>query len=138
MHYKNMSDQQVIKALTMCGMIAENTAKTELTKHTTHEKHGENDYISTGNLRNSITYTVDYANGGGEMRVGSIVHYAPYVELGTGIYYEGGRQTPWVYQDSQGHWHTTNGMQERPFLRPAIQNNIQKFRDTIEKVLKNG
>jgi len=63
--------------------------------------------VGTGELRNSITHEVE----GTEAIVGTNTEYAPYVEFGTGIFSSmgNGRQTPWSYQDVEGHWHTTIG-----------------------------
>ena len=60
--------------------------------------------VKTGNLKNSIVYEVDRTDGKVTLNIGSNVEYAPYVELGTGIYAEGGRQTPWSYKDEEGVW----------------------------------
>ena len=71
--------------------------------------------------------------------VGSAVDYAPYVELGTGIYAEDGqgRKTSWKYQDAQGKWHTTRGMEAKPFLRPAVENHIKQYQQVLEQELKD-
>jgi len=60
--------------------------------------------------------------------IGSNVEYAPYPELGTGIYAEGGggRQTPWIYPIGDGfRW--TNGMRPIAYLRRAFE----KYRSKI-------
>ena len=81
-----------------------------------------------GQLRQSITHSVDekelYAI------VGTNVDYAPYVEIGTGIYSteETGRTTPWCYQNEKtGEWHWTRGMHPKPFLQPAMEANKDKI-----------
>ena len=68
------------------------------------------------------------------------MEYGPYVELGTGIYAEGGggRPTPWVYQDSEGNWHHTRGQEPQPYLRPAVKDHAQTYRNILEDELKNG
>ena len=78
------TEQQILKALEECGMTAERYAKENLT---------DNGSVNTGNLRNSMTYQTKKR----EVLIGSAVEYAPYVELGTGIYAEsgGGR---WKYR----------------------------------------
>ena len=84
-------------------------------------------------LRNSITHETDSDSA----YVGSNMHYAPYVEMGTGIYAEGGgRQTPWVYCDNEGNFHQTNGQQPQPFLKPAIADNMDTYRAIFEEELK--
>ncbi len=112
-----------LRSLEKCGLTGEGYAKREVT-------------VDTGNLRNSITHTVDE----GEMAVyiGTDVEYAGYVELGTGKYYPGGRPTPWVYQDAKGNWHMTHGQRAQPFLKPAVADHAQTYRNIIEDELKNG
>lgn len=91
--------------------------------------------VNTGELRNSITHEVN----GTEAIVGTNTSYAPYIEFGTGIFSsEGnGRQTPWSFQDVQGHWHTTIGQHPQPFLNPALDENRSKiialFNEEIQK-----
>lgn len=90
-HSREMLEQmtaQVEKALEMCGMTAENYAK-----HLCP--------VDQGRLRNSIAHTVEEESGAYTAMIGSAVEYAPYVELGTGQYYPGGRPTPWIYQDDK-------------------------------------
>lgn len=109
-------------ALEECGLIAEGYAK-------------ENCPVDTGNLRNSITHQVNAEEG--EMIIGSAVEYAPYIELGTGIYATegGGRQTPWAWQDSKGDWHMTHGNRAQPFLKPAIADHMEEYNKIINAAL---
>lgn len=92
----------------------------------------------TGALRNSITHIVDSAAK--KVYTGTNIEYGPYVELGTGIYAEGGggRPTPWVYQDAKGKWHHTRGQEPQPYLRPAINDHKQTYRNILEDALKDG
>lgn len=91
--------------------------------------------VDTGNLRGSISYAVD----GDDCYIGTNVEYAPYIEFGTGIHAEsGGRQTPWVFQDSDGDWHMTNGYKPHPFLRPAASNHGDEYRSILEDSLRNA
>lgn len=84
--------------------------------------------VDTGNLRSSITHEVVDET----CAIGTNVEYAPYVHQGTGIYATdgSGRNTPWSYQDEEGHWHTTIGMPPRPFLTSALDSN----RDEITRI----
>ena len=113
----------VLRALERCGEQAEGYAK-DLAP------------VDTGNLRNSISHTVDEDEPA--VYIGSNVEYAAYVELGTGKYTEGGRPTPWVYQDDNGNWHWTAGNPAQPFLKPAVADHPQTYRNIIEDELKNG
>lgn len=113
----------VLRALERCGEQAEGYAK-DLAP------------VDTGNLRNSISHKVD--DGEPAVYIGSNVEYAAYVELGTGKYTDGGRPTPWVYQDDNGNWHWTAGNPAQPFLAPAVKDHAQTYRNIIEDELKNG
>ena len=113
----------VLRALERCGEQAEGYAK-DLAP------------VDTGNLRNSISHTVDEDEPA--VYIGSNTSYAPYVELATGIYAEGGRPTPWVYQDENGNWHWTRGNPAQPFLAPAVKDHAKTYKNIIEDELKNG
>lgn len=90
--------------------------------------------VDTGDLRNSITHEVDE----GEMVVyiGTNKTYAPYVEFGTGLYVDGGRKTPWVYKDEKtGEWVTTRGQKAQPYLKPAITDHIDTYKNIVKDEL---
>lgn len=113
-----------LRALERCGMQGEGYAK-DLAP------------VDTGNLRNNISHKVDESEPA--VYIGTNVEYGPYVELGTGIYAEGGgRQDPWVYQDDNGNWHWTRGYPAQPFLKPAVADHKQTYQNIIEDELKNG
>lgn len=113
----------VLRALEKCGLTAEGYAK-NLCK------------VVTGNLRNSITHRV--VSGKNAVCIGSNVEYAAYVELGTGIYYPGGRKTPWVYRDSKGEYHLTHGQRAQPYLKPAVADHSSAYKSIIENELKSN
>lgn len=112
------------RALEKCGLVAEGHAKKMCP-------------VDTGNLRNSITHTVT-DSGERAAYVGTNSEYGVYVECGTGVYYPGGRQTPWVYQDAKGDWHLTHGQRAKPFIKPAVAEHGEQYRKIIEAELKNG
>lgn len=113
----------VEKALEECGLVAEGYAK-KLAP------------VDTGNLRNSISHKVDPEEPA--VYIGTNSSYAAYQEFGTGIYTEGGRDTPWVYQDEKGNWHWTRGNKAQPFLKPAVADHARQYRQIIEQELKKG
>ena len=113
--------QAAVRALEKCGLTAEGYAKKLCP-------------VDTGNLRNSITHTVDEEEPAAY--IGSNTEYAAYVELGTGKYVSGGRPTPWVYQDEKGNWHRTNGQKAQPYLKPAVSDHANTYRKIIEDELK--
>lgn len=120
---KSAMHDALIRALEKIGMTAEKYAKRLCP-------------VDTGNLRNSITHTVDEQEPAAI--IGTNNEYAAYVELGTGKYAEGGRPTPWVYQDAKGNWHMTHGQRAQPFLKPAVADHAAQYRDILESELKNG
>ena len=76
--------------------------------------------VDTGNLRNSITHTVDGA--GQKTYIGTNVEYAPYVELGHSQ--ESGRYVPKLGKRLVASW--VNG---KPYLRPGVERASQSFHD---------
>ena len=91
--------QAAVRALEKCGLTAEGYAK-KLAP------------VDTGNLRNSITHTVDEEEPAAY--IGTNVEYAPYQELGT------------------------INMTANPFLKPSVADHANTYRKIIEKELKNG
>ena len=89
----------LLRGLETCGLVAEGYAK-KLAP------------VDTGNLRNSITHTVDEEEPAAY--IGTNVEYAPYVCLGT------------IHMKAQ------------PFLKPAVADHANTYRKIIEKELKNG
>lgn len=111
-------DDAVLRALERIGMQAEGYA-IDLVP------------IDTGNLKNSITHTVDEAEK--VAYVGTPNEYAVYVEMGTGMYVDGGRKTPWVYKDEKtGEWVTTKGQKAQPYLKPAITDHIDTYKNIVK------
>lgn len=90
--------------------------------------------VDTGMLKNSLTHKVVPS----ELTVyaGSNMSYAVYVECGTGKYYPGGRDTPWVYQDARGNWHFTHGQRAQPYLKPAIADHVKTYQNITEEELR--
>lgn len=108
------------RALEMIGLKAERYAK-------------EKCPVDTGNLRNSITHAVD--NSKDVVYIGTNVEYAPYVELGTGIYYQGGRNTAWGFLDTNGGSHYTHGQKPQPYLKPAATEHSKEYREILKNEL---
>ena len=109
------------RAMERCGLKAEDYA-TRLAP------------VDTGALRQSISHRADEK----QAIIGTNKEYAPYVELGTGQHYSGGRPTPWAYQDEKGNWHRTSGQKPQPFLKPAVADHAQTYKNIIEDTMKNG
>lgn len=120
---KDAFEAAIMRGLEKCGLVAEGYAKKLCP-------------VDTGNLRNSITHVVDEQEPAAI--IGTDSEYGAYVELGTGIYAEGGggRPTPWVYQDAKGNWHYTRGNKAQPFLKPAAADHAIQYRKILEDELK--
>lgn len=106
--FLNALSEQIEQALIAIGITAESKAKEEVKKvvYDTPER----GYIRTGNLRNRITHEV--LTGENAVVIGERLKYAPYVELGT------------------------SKMKPRPFLKPAIVNNVDEYKKLAEQALK--
>jgi hypothetical protein len=61
------------------------------------------------------------------------------VELGTGIHAENGngRRTPWIWEDENGKRHKTSGMKPRHFMKKAIADHIDEYKEILETSLKS-
>lgn len=119
------AEEQIQAALEAVGNQAVSHAKSNITAA---------GRVNTGALRNSMNHLVE----GDTCYVGTNQSYAIYNEVGTGIYAEGGggRQSPWAYQDGNGEWHMTRGMKGIHFLKDAVANNINEFKQIITSILK--
>jgi len=114
--------QALAKGLEQACLVVERAAKMEAP-------------VQTGTLRSSISHKVSI--GSSEGVIGSTVDYAPYVEIGTGIYSSmgGGRQGGWVYYDASGERHFTMGSHPHPFLKPAMDNNLSAIMKCFEGLI---
>ncbi len=94
--------------------------------------------IDTGRLRNSITwaiggekanissYSADRGEGGGTYEGTAPKRSEPAVYIGTNVEY-----APWVEAG-------TSRMAKRPFLRPAVMDFRDEYKEILENNLKNG
>lgn len=111
---------QLKQSMEKCCAIVEASAKEKAPK-------------DTGALRRSISSRVEETANGVEGVVFTPLEYAPYIEYGTGLFAEdGGRQTPWSYQDDEGNWHTTKGQRPQPYMRPALTENRDQILETLK------
>lgn len=120
-----LTDELIQTALEACGDQAVTYAVNNIT---------EKGAVQTGNLRNSITWQMD---GNRTVEIGTAVEYAVYVEMGTGIYASDGkgRKIPWTYKDEDGNWHTTKGSHPKPYLKPALEEHVDDYKDIFIKFL---
>ncbi len=73
--------------------------------------------------------------------IGTAVDYGKYIELGTGQYASTGGGTPkpsWVYQDEFGNFHRAYPQKPRPYLKPAVADHAQEYRDILKESLENA
>ncbi len=112
-------------------MKAEGYAK-ELCPVGTEESTGIKGYRG-GTLRNSITHRVSDE----VMELGSNVKYAPYVELGTGPHFV--PPPEWErFEAEKGKGVGRAYVKPRPYIRPAIEDHTDEYRNIMEKELKGG
>jgi len=67
--------------------------------------------VDTGHLRRSISHEVNNTEDQSKIYVGTNVEYAPYVEFGV----------------------ESKNIKAQPYLRPAIDENIEKIKEMIKK-----
>lgn len=126
--FKTAKDEAVERAMQQIGMAAETYAKA-LCPVGTPESTGIPGYMG-GTLRGSITFATEEQHSSGEapatapdyethgkpekgtVYIGTNVEYAPYVEMGT------------------------VKMAARPYLGPAMSNNIAEYKGIMERELK--
>lgn len=132
--FKAALEQAAARALEIIGGKIESYAKGLAPEH-------------TGALKNSITHAVD----GDTVFAGSAIKYAPYVELGTGKEYQpppewmqnnaprGRGLDKWYYRDElTGEWRVGLPQKPRPYLRPAVENHLEEYKNIIDSELKNA
>lgn len=122
------------KVMTMIGIKAEKYAKARCPVGTV-ESTGIKGYRG-GTLRNSITFDVKSDGTSVELAVGTNVEYAPYVELGTGPKFKSPPE--WESFTAKKGSGQKNGMAPRPYLRPAIEDHINEYKNIIETEMKNA
>lgn len=136
-------EKRVELALKAVGSQAEAYAKLSVTDAQRDgidlTRYGEydNSRVDRGQLRNSITHVVK----DGAVYIGSDTPYAPYHELGTGIYASqpGGRQSPWVYYNRKlGTYMQTKGLYPLHFLKNAASMHLEEYARIINEILAKG
>jgi phage gpG-like protein len=83
--------------------------------------------VDTGNLKNSMTCDVSIDEKA--VYIGTDVEYAPYVEFGH-------RQEVGRYVPEIGKRLVKAYVPAKPFLKPAIVNNLEEYKGIIESELK--
>ena len=83
--------------------------------------------VDTGNLKNSMTSEVSQDEKA--VYIGTAVKYAPFVEFGH--FQEPGRYVPAIEKRLVREY-----VPGKPFLKPAIQNHIDEYKNILETELK--
>lgn len=89
--------------------------------------------VDTGALKQSINTSILPTTEGVDVSLGTNLHYAPYVEFGTGIK---GSSTGRAYGDHVApvdysvEW---KGQSAQPFLRPALYDNESNIKEIVQK-----
>jgi len=149
-------ESAVLRALTKCGLTAEGYAKMLCTVDTGLLRNSIT-YALSGQPPAIFSYTADRADKSGKKKkgtysgtapnasgnemsvyIGSNVSYSSFVECGTGQHYVGGRPTRWTYADEHGNQHITGGNVAQPFLKPAIADHIEEYKNIIKQELTGG
>ena len=100
------------RALEICGGKAETYAKKLCP-------------VDTGNLRNSITHQRE---GDDTELIATAVTYAPYVEIGH-------HQTPGRYVPAIGKRLVASYVPGKPYMAPALENNVSEYKEVFETEL---
>lgn len=91
--------------------------------------------VDTGLLKGSILPAVDPEAQC--VYIGTDVKYAIWHEFGTGKYAEeGGRTSPWAFQDKNGEWHWTTGVPARHFIQFGATAHLDQYGQMLEAILK--
>ena len=83
--------------------------------------------VQTGNLKNSMTSEVSQEEKA--VYIGTAVEYAPFVEFGH--HQEVGRYVPEI-----GKRLVREFVPAKPFLKPAIENHLDEYKNILETELK--
>lgn len=122
-------EEAMARALEAVGLQAEGYSKEILTTE---------GRVDTGLLRNSITHAK--LPGENSVIIGTNVEYAVFHEVGTGHYLDEelgkGRQDPWFFRDRNGEGHMTVGIHGVHYLRNALNDHLNEYRDIVEEMLK--
>lgn len=94
--------------------------------------------VKTGELRNHIIEQTSGSDGHYTSEIGPTKYYGIYVEMGTGIYTDNGRKTPWCYQDEDGAWHTTRGQKPQPYMEPGFEAGKDKALDILTEEVRKS
>lgn len=131
----NKIERRAEAALEACGIQAQTYATQNVSKGV--PRHPGSWYTPGGahGLAGSIAYKVDKTEN--VVYVGTNNEHANYNEYGTGIYADNGkgRKSPWTYMGEDGNFHRTRGITPLHFLKNAVADHVQQYKDIIKKQL---
>lgn len=113
--------------------------------------------VDTGRLKNSMAFTTKFVkgktlritpeSGGGGLHeekevvstdedfmvfIGTNVHYAPYIEYGTGIYASNGNGN----KKKKKRKDQKNGIKPQHMLKNSVENYLDEYKEVLKKALK--
>lgn len=95
-------------------------------------------HAGSGELLDSIDYSITESADGIATASISMAAYGRYIDQGTGATHGGLREGYWRYKDRDGKWHTTDGMDADPFIDITTQNAAADMSDEIYDKLKEA
>jgi HK97 gp10 family phage protein len=113
------------------GIKIESSAKQNVVRVT-----GKLGYKVMGNLSSSIM--ANYSDKGYSVKIGTALHYAPYVEFGTGTMVSVPTGLEDFAMQFKGAGIKDVNLPARPFLVPAFESNIEPFIEALEKMIKEA
>ena len=127
--------QRIVKGVSMACAVVEAEAVDRCPE-------GDHEGADTVSLAASIATKVEVNGAKVSGVVGTGVDYAIYVHEGTGIKSRTGmgrtHDLPWSYMDDLGNWHTTSGMEAKPFLEEAFDAKRTEAEEVMKKVVRGG
>jgi HK97 gp10 family phage protein len=125
------NSQGLRTAVNKVGVKIESKAKQNVVRVT-----GKLGYKVMGNLSSSIM--ANYSEKGFSVRIGTALHYAPYVEFGTGTMVNVPAGLEDFAMQFKGAGIKEVNLPPRPFLFPAFEENIETFIEQLEKMIQEA
>lgn len=101
------------------------------------DKLAEDGHSGSGKLLDSISYEIVTDEAGNQSAVVSMDNYGFFIDSGTGAAHGGVRQGSWRYQDREGNWHTTDGMDADPFIDVSIDTALADLPGNLSSQIRS-
>ena len=144
---KKAMEAACLRALEIIGERAESRAAENCSPVGANGNHFPADLISE--IRNSLSHSVDARKK--TVTIGTSRNIGAFAELGTGKLYDPPKEKwietavqkgphsgldHWWFRDKDGNWEMGLPIPASPYLRPAIADHLDEYRDIIETELK--